>query len=246
MLKRFYFICVYFFSWLVFGAVCLALNFFCALLMLMPGRERRQPAVREIIRRLFASWAGWLHAARIVTITWHGPDATELPRPAVCIANHPSLIDATILLARLPDAVCIFKPALRRNPLLAPAAIMAGYVSGDTGVDLIREVAGKVAAGRTLLIFPEGTRTDAGSPLNPLKPGFALIAQRAGAPIQLFILKVSRDLAPRGRPWWHVPQLPAKMDIHIDRTLDADPMRSANDIVAEVQQRFFEQLGSAT
>src|SRR5579859_1101510 len=114
MFKRSYFVCMYFLSWAVFGTVGLGLNAFCALLLLLPGRDRRAPAVREIIRRLFTSWVGWLHATRLVIVTWHGPDFATFPRPAVYVANHPGLIDATILLARLPDAICIFKPALLR------------------------------------------------------------------------------------------------------------------------------------
>lgn len=243
MFKRSYFVCVYFLSWVIFGMVGLGLNAFCALLLLLPGRERRAPAVREIIRRLFASWVSWLHATRILNVTWHGPDRAALPRPAVYVANHPGLLDATVLLARLPDAVCIFKPAVQRNPFLAPAAIMAGYASGGNGIDLIHEMAEKVAAGRTLLIFPEGTRTGASRRFNPLKPGFALIARRADVPVQVLTIQGSRDLLPRGRPWWRVPALPARMEIHFDRLLPVDPDRSSREVMAEVEQIFAERLG---
>lgn len=243
MLKRSYFLCFYFLSWLVFGTVGLALNAYCALLLLLPGREGRGPAVRETIRRLFASWTGWLNATGVVKIAWAGPEPLVFDRPAVYIANHPSLIDATILLARLPDAVCVFKPAVLRNPFLAPAAIMAGYASGDNGIDLMHEMAAKVAAGRSLLIFPEGTRTDAGRPFNPFKPGFALIAKRAGVPVQLLTIKASRDLLPRGRPWWYVPALPARVEVQLGRKLRVDPDRSAKEVVAEVEDEFARQLG---
>ena len=242
MLKRIYYICVYFFSWLIFGTVGLALNVYCALLMLLPGRERRAPLVREIIRRLFSCWTAWLNATGVVRVSWAGPEPPTLVRPAVYVANHPSLIDATILLARLPDAVCIFKPAVRRNPFLAPAAIMAGYGAGDNGIDLIHEMAEKVAAGRTLLIFPEGTRTDAGRRLNPLKPGFALIARRARVPVQVLTIRASRDLLPRGRPWWRIPTLPAYMEIRFDRLMEVDPDRSAKEIMMEVEQLLTERL----
>ncbi len=245
MLKRPYFIFVYLFSWLVFGAVGLALNFFCALLMLLPNRERHGPAVREVIRRLFASWSAWLNATRVVRVTWQGPGPAGLVRPAVYVANHPTLIDATILLARLPDAMCIFKPAVLRNPFLAPAAIMGGYASGDTGIDLIHTVAEKVAAGRTLLIFPEGTRTDTGRPFNPLKPGFALIARRAGVPVQVLIIRASRDLLPRGRPLWRIAALPARVEVLVDQMVDTGPDRTTNEIVADVQRRFAAQLDPA-
>ena len=49
----------------------------------------------------------------------------------VLAANHPALIDITCLLARVPEAVCIFKPAIRRNPVLGAAARRAGYLASD-------------------------------------------------------------------------------------------------------------------
>jgi 1-acyl-sn-glycerol-3-phosphate acyltransferase len=239
---RFYYLPMYFVSLLVFGGVGLGLNAVCAVLLLLPGREQRGPAVRETIRRLFGKWVSWLDTMGLVHVTWHGPDLAACPSPAVYVANHPSLIDATLLLARLPDTICIFKPALLRNPCLAPAAIMAGYASGNAGIDLIHDVSAQVAAGRNLLIFPEGTRTSLGATLNPLKPGFALIARRAGVPVQVLAIRVDREVLPRGRPWWQAPRLPARFDIYVDRAIPSDRENSAGDVVAAVEGRFHEWL----
>ena len=179
--RRIYHFVAGFLSWFVFGSVSLVLNFVCAILLVLPGRARLGPMARETIRRLFGAWCAWLHATRLIFVTWTGFTPERLAGPAVYIANHPGLLDATYILARLPDTICIFKPSVIRNPALGPAAILAGYAAGDAGVDLIRDVAGRVADGRSLLIFPEGTRTLAGVPLNPLKPGFAVGALAAGA-----------------------------------------------------------------
>jgi 1-acyl-sn-glycerol-3-phosphate acyltransferase len=151
-------------------------------------------------------------------------------------------MDATYLLAKLPDAVCIFKPALLRNPAVGPAAIMAGYVSGDTGVDLIRDAARKIAAGRSLLIFPEGTRTDAGRALNPLKPGFALIAERAGAPVCVVVIRASRDLGAKGRPWWKTPRVPATVEVTLAQTIPAGSGQTAAELTASVQAGLLRRL----
>jgi 1-acyl-sn-glycerol-3-phosphate acyltransferase len=240
---RLYHICAYWFALLAFGAVALALNAVCAVLLILPGRKRRAPAIREAIRRLFDKWIGGLHAFRLVTVTWHGLDEAPLARPAVYVANHPSLIDATILLAQLPDAVCVFKPALSRNPLLAPAALMAGYSSGSAGVDLVRDLAGKVAAGCTLLIFPEGTRTAGADGFNRLKPGFALIARRARVPVQVLIIRTDRKLLTGGPlPWLRPPRFPVHFDVHVDRLLPFDPDISCEQRVAEVETIFAARL----
>jgi 1-acyl-sn-glycerol-3-phosphate acyltransferase len=241
---RLYLVSAYVLSWLVFGAVGLALNGVCAVLLLVPGRRARAAAVRRVIHRLFAQWVDWLRLTRLFTITWSGAAIETWPQPAVYVANHPSLIDATLLLARLPNAICIFKPALRRNPFLAPAAIMAGYVSGDAGIDLIHEVAPRVAAGANLLVFPEGTRTRTGLACNPLRPGFALVAQRAGVPVQVLVIQAPRDLLPRGRPLWRLARLPARINIHVGRRLAVDSAPSLRGVVQEVEACFREHLES--
>jgi len=235
----------YYLSWIVFGSVGLLLNMFCVLLLPLPNRNSYGRAVRATIRRLFGAWIAWLHASRTIIIEWVGFDGGVRPG-TVYIANHPSIVDATLLLARLPDAVCIFKPALMSNPAVGPAAIMAGYVRGDTGLDLMRAAAARVAAGQSLLIFPEGTRTAEGKLLEPMKPGFALIADRARAPVQLVIIRSTPGVGSRGRPWWPPPEtLPGQCRIVLDQTWPYEPGRPAAQLTQAVERRICEVLGAA-
>lgn len=240
-LRRSYYFLAGHLAWVLFGSVSLVLNFTCALLLLLPGRERFGPMAREAIRRLFVAWCAWFQAMRLVYLNWQGFTPEAMSGPAVYIANHPSMMDASFLLSRLPDAICIFKPSFMRNPAIAPAALLAGYASGDAGVDLIRDVAGRVADGRSLLIFPEGTRTQPGIALNPLKPGFALIAARAQAPVRLIIIQPSCPLRPKGSPWWSIPQFPA----HVDITLLGELNRTGAANAAELTARATEQFSAA-
>ncbi len=235
-LRRAYLVVIYWLSWIVFVAVGLALNVVCAPLLLLPHRERYGPATRGAIRVLFDFWVRWQHATGVVAVDFIGFDR-PLPAGTVIIANHPTLVDATFLLSRLPATICIFKPALMRNPAIGPAALMAGYVSGDYGVDLIHDVAERIKAGHSLLIFPEGTRTAAGQTLGNVKSGFALIAARARAPVQLVVIRASPDLARKGRPWWHPPaHLPAFVEFTLDRRWEHDPARTAREFTAEIDQ----------
>jgi 1-acyl-sn-glycerol-3-phosphate acyltransferase len=229
-------------SWFWFFSVGLGLNLFSLPLLLLPHRESRGQWMRAVIRGLFDLWVRWFHASNVVRITWRGFDE-PLPTGCVYIANHPTLLDATFLLARLPDAICIFKPALMRNPVIGPPAIMAGYVAGDPGVDLVRAISEKIALGRSLLVFPEGTRTEPGRLLNPVKPGFALIAARARAPVQLIVIRATPDLVPRGRPWWRAPaNQPSTVEISLNRRWEYDPERSPTQLSAEVEKHLLQVL----
>ena len=232
-------------SWVLFGIFGLALNVGCLPLLLLPRRPGISRRVRTVIRWLFDFWLRWFHASGVIRVTWRGFDA-PLAAGTVYVANHPTLLDATFLLARLPDAICIFKPSLRRNPATGPAAIVAGYVDGDSGIDLIRDAAERVAAGCSLLVFPEGTRTQPGTVLGPLKPGFALVASRARAPVQLIVIRASSDLVPRGRPWWRPPAaLPFRLELTLDRRWEYDPGRPTAVLTAEVGRRLSEVLAAS-
>ncbi len=237
LLLRSYYVTVYYLSWVWFGIGGLLLNLGCGLLLPFTSHLRIGHKVRSTIQGMFALWLKWFHACRVVRIHWRGFDTTPLQPGTVYVANHPTLVDAPVLLSRLPDTICIFKPALSRNPCIGPAAVLAGYSSGDSGVDLIRDTAEQVAAGRSLLIFPEGTRTTPGRSLNPLKPGFALIAKRAGAPIRLITLRASPLLTAKGRAWWKVPSLPGWIEVTLQDEIPADTELSAGEITALAQER---------
>jgi len=235
---------LYYLSWIVFGSVGVLLNLVCIVLLVLPGRDRYARSVRSAIKRLFGAWTAWLHAARIAVVDWKGFDGDSLQAGTVYIANHPSIVDATIILARLPEAVCIFKPSLMRNPAVGPAATMAGYVRGDSGLDLLRAAAARVADGQSLLVFPEGTRTEQGTLLGKMKPGFALIADRAKAPVRLLVIRSNSSLGARGRPWWPAPEvLPALMTISLDQVFPYEPGRSAAELTQSVEARICEVLG---
>jgi 1-acyl-sn-glycerol-3-phosphate acyltransferase len=238
---------LYYLSWVVFGTVGILLNLACMALMILPGRDTLGRPVRATIRRLFKAWAAWLHATKVISVAWEGFGQGELQPGTVYIANHPTIIDATLVLARLPDAICIFKPSLMSNPAVGPAAVMAGYVRGDTGLDLIKAAAWKVAEGQSLLVFPEGTRTAPGTDLGKMKPGFALIADRARAPVRLIVISSTPDLGARGRPWWPAPDvLPGALRISLEQSWPYEPGRSAAELTQAVEKRICEVLAART
>jgi len=242
MIRGLYFRIVYFLSWPLFAVGAALFALFCAALLVLPQGKAVGQMVRWLIRRLFRIWTGWLHFTGLIRIEWDQPPDASLPHPAVYVANHPGLLDATILLSRLRETVCIVKPAVMRNPLLGPAARAAGYAAGDGGVDTLRALVDRLAAGQGVLIFPEGTRTDSDAAYNPLKPGFALIARRAAVPIQVLLIDGSRDLLPRGAVWWRMPRLPGRYRIRIDSCFAPLAEASAGEITAQIESRFAAEL----
>ena len=244
-LRRLSLIIRYELSWIIFATISTVLNIGCALLLLFPNRKSLQPKVRKAIRNLFRGWIQWQHMTGITSVHFHGFENVSFQPGTIFIANHPTIVDATFLLAELPDTICIFKPSLMRNPAIGPAAIMAGYVSADNGLDLIRDTADRLRAGACLLIFPEGTRTEPGTVVGPLIPSFALIARRAKVPVQLILVHSSPEMGRRGRPWWLPPKvLPGRFDFTLDRAWAYDPDSSVEELTASITQHLHEALGN--
>ena len=102
----------------------------------------------------------------------------------VVVANHPSMLDALILVARLPRSACIMKASLMRNPFLGAGARLARYIRNDSPRGMIRLAVDDLKRGGQLVIFPEGTRTTT-APVNSFRPGVTLIAKSAEMAVKL-------------------------------------------------------------
>ena len=126
----------------------------------------------------------------------------------VIAANHPTLLDALLVTSRLSRIVCITKPSIWDNPMLGAGARLAGYIRNDAPHRLVHRAAKAVRDGSQLLIFPEGTRTVTGA-VGSFKPGFALMARQAGAPVQTVILEASSPYLRKGWPLLRRPGIPA-------------------------------------
>jgi 1-acyl-sn-glycerol-3-phosphate acyltransferase len=235
--RSIYHLLAYYFTLALFGAFGLGLCFFSFVAGALPESERTERFFQRLIHRSFALFHWWCEFARLVYVRYRGFE--QLPRGGLVLAaNHPALIDITCLLANVPEAVCIFKPAIRRNPVLGAAARRAGYLPSDGGHELVRRVADKVAAGHTLIVFPEGTRTPPGEKLLPLKSGFVLIARRARVPVQLVRITTDSDVLTKGRAWWRLPKFPAHIAIDAGPLIPTDTAVSTAELTAEIETWF--------
>lgn len=125
----------------------------------------------------------------------------------VIVANHPTMLDALLLVAHLPRSACIMKASLMKNVFLGAGARLARYIRNDSARTMVRLAVDDLRSGGQLVVFPEGTRTEGGT-LNPFRPGVTLIARRAAAPIQTVFIDTDSPYLGKGWPIWRVPPLP--------------------------------------
>jgi 1-acyl-sn-glycerol-3-phosphate acyltransferase len=110
------------------------------------------------------------------------------PGPALIASRHQSAFDTFVWLTLLPRCCYVFKKELLRIPLFGPLIAGSGMIAVDRdggGMairNLLREADRAVRDDRQIVIFPEGTRSEPGSPL-VLQPGIAAMASRTGLPV---------------------------------------------------------------
>ena len=177
-------------------------------------------------------------AARVAGMMRLHCDALDMLRDEpglIVVANHPSMLDAMMLVARLPHSACIMKARLMRNPLLGPGARLARYICNDSALGLVRLAVDDLRQGGQLVMFPEGTRTTA-RPVNPFHGGVTLIARLAGAPIQTVFIDAHSPYLCKGWPLWRLPPLPIVFSVRLGRRFE--PLADSAAQLHELQAYF--------
>jgi 1-acyl-sn-glycerol-3-phosphate acyltransferase len=110
------------------------------------------------------------------------------PGPCVIASRHESAFDTFVWLTLRPCCAYVVKAELAAAPVLGALIRRAGMIVVDrTGGaqalrGLLRDGAAAAAAGRTVVIFPEGTRMAPGS-VAAIQPGVAALAAALRLPV---------------------------------------------------------------
>jgi 1-acyl-sn-glycerol-3-phosphate acyltransferase len=162
--------------------------------------------------------------------------------PVVLAPNHPSLIDALLIIAHEPRVACVMKSALMNNVFLGAGACLARYIRSDPPRSMIREAVAELRRGGIVLLFPEGTRSTC-VPINALQAGVGIIAKDAGVAVQTLIIETDSPVLSKGWALFRRPTLPITYRVRLGRRFD--PPADVRAFVAELDEYFRAELAHA-
>ncbi len=183
-----------------------------------------QRRVRRLVRLACQGLITALRGLGVIHVRIEHSQRLKIPG-RLLLANHPSLIDALFLLASVPDASCIVKGQLADNPVISRVIQAAGYITTGEPRTIVAAARRALAEGHPLLVFPEGTRSLPGQPVQ-LQRGAAAIALASGAWITPVRIRCTPATLTKGEAWYRVP--PSRPYFHIEVGAPLAPLAGGN------------------
>jgi len=229
-------------AWL--AVLCLVWAPFAMIIyLLLPGHKGRTLG-RYANMMVFRIFLATLSLSRRFSFDLEALDALR-DEPSLIIApNHPCLLDAVMVISRLPNAGCILKSELMNNIFLGAGARLGRYIPNEPVRHMIRRASQDFDYGSHLLLFPEGTRTTS-CPINGLKGSIGLIALHAQVPVQTILIETDSRYLSKGWSLFRKPPMPIHYRVRLGRRFD--PPQNTRHFMVELERYYANELihGSA-
>lgn len=215
------------------------------------GPAEQREAIDEFMMHSYQFSIRFMAAFGLMRYRMPEIDRSKLPPPPwVIVANHPTLLDVLFIKAALPGVVVLVKAALFRAPSLRQLFEASGDFKGPEaeaqelgGTAVLDIFVERLRAGRTVLVFPEGTRSSAWR-LRRFRRGAAEAAIRAGVPIVPFFVLADPPVLKKGDKWYQMPSRVPEFDIELLEPI-ATAGRDSQQLTAEIRDMLAERLEAA-
>ena len=222
------------------GAILLAIVVFPILTTGAAGR-RRELRIQYAVHLSFRAFVWIMRMLGLIRVTWSGRDRLSARAGQVIVANHPTLIDVVLLIARLPQADCVVKRAAWRNPYLRRIVTAAGYVANDAGPAVAAACVERLRLGGHLLLFPEGTRSPRAD-LGGFYRGAARVALASGCAIVPVVIRCEPPTLGKGEPWFRVPRRTARITLDVQAPVSPEAYAHEHRAAGFAARRLTEDL----
>ena len=148
-------------SLLIFFSEALLMSLLALLLEVTPGnRQKKKWFFHVLFSKLtwFLIYFNFLTPKKIIN-----PGNKDFNKPAVVIANHQSHVDLMLMMLLSPKILIVSNARNYYNPIHGRAIRYADFLPHDAGYEKLVEMAAeKVKEGYSIMIFPEGHRSNTG------------------------------------------------------------------------------------
>lgn len=226
-------------GFMLLGVIFLTISLLAFPLRVVLPRTLSKRVGRKLIAVAFRSYLRLLVVMGICRFDLTALDALR-DGPAMIIApNHPSLLDAVMILSRLPNAGCIMKAELVNNVFLGRGARLAGYIRNTPLRSMVQLAVADLHQGGPLLLFPEGTRSTR-FPVGAMQGTAGLIAKHAGVPVQTVLIETDSGFLGKGWTLRWTPKMPVTYRVRLGKRFDPPPHTAR--FVTELDQYFQSEL----
>lgn len=202
------------------GGLLLSLTVFPLIYIAPMAQYKRQRISRLLLSRLFRLYIAIMECFGLIKVQVKGAEYLKNEGQLV-IANHPSLLDVVYLIALIDNATSLVKSSMWVNPFTAGTVFATHYIRNDSETAL-QDCADALNRGESLIIFPEGTRTDPDLPFK-FQRGAANIALLANQDITLVTINSDPPRLLKHQPWYEAPRQTLNITINCHPALPIAP-----------------------
>jgi 1-acyl-sn-glycerol-3-phosphate acyltransferase len=226
------------------GGLLLSMTVFPLIYISPISQQRRQQISRKLLSKLFRGYIRMMELFGLIKLTVVGAEHLHAEGQLV-IANHPSLLDVVYLISQIDNATSLVKGAMWLNPFTAGTVLASHYIRNDSDNPL-QSCVDALDNGESLIIFPEGTRSD---PQRPFKfhRGAANIALQAKQDISPVTISSNPPRLLKHQPWYESSRQTLQITLHCHPSLPIAPylaMAAPRSIVARQLTRDIQALYS--
>ena len=229
-------------GYLVLGLICLSVTLLAFPMRALLPRAFSKRLGRRLVTHVTRGYLNFLGRMGACRFDLSALDALK-NGPAMIIApNHPGLLDAVMILSRLPNAACIMKAELVNSVFFGAGARLAGYIRNTPLRTMVQLGVDDLGRGSHLLLFPEGTRTTR-FPVGAMQGTTGLIAKKAGVPVQTVFIETDSGFLGKGWSLMWTPKMPITYRVRLGKRFDAP--RDTAQFVGELEHYFQSELAHA-
>jgi len=182
-------------SFTYFLSGCLFLHSKLVTILLLPISKIRKKKMINSSLAFFAKTV--IYSGPHVKKNFSGTENMDISKPVIYIANHTSFLDILLAIMINPKIVMMVKGWVYNSPFFGPIIRYAGYIYTEAGPEEnIARMRTLIEEGYSILVFPEGTRSEDGT-IGRFHKGAFHLAQELNLDIQPILIHGASDVLPK-------------------------------------------------